>query len=153
MIMANSTINDTIITIITMIQNCKKSLIRLCRENTIENCLFGFLNHLFEEVSVCLSVCLSVYVSNKRQNDYTDLTQMLYGTTHDPREGLWMLKITKNFVQKFLIFVKFWKCAKKYFQISKIFCSCLILYKRCMLTDAKSLVYQHSIYLLLDLFN
>jgi len=33
------------------------------------------------------------------------------------REGLWMLKITKSCIQKLLIFVRFKKCAKKYYLI------------------------------------
>ena len=38
-----------------------------------------------------------------------------------PREGLWMLKITQICVQKFLIFVKFRKFAKKYYFICELF--------------------------------
>ena len=34
---------------------------------------------------VCLFVCL--IVSNKRQNGWTDWTQILCGTSHNPREG------------------------------------------------------------------
>ena len=45
----------------------------------------------------CLSVC--PFVSNKRQNGGTDRAKILCGTSHDPREGLWMLEITK-FVHK-----------------------------------------------------
>ena len=53
-----------------------------------------------------LFVCLSVYpfVSNEHQNGWTDPAQILCGTLHDPRESLWMLKITKICAQKFLIF-------------------------------------------------
>ena len=45
-------------------------------------CLFG-----------CLFVCL--FLSNERQNGWTDRDQILYGTSRDPREGLWMIKISK----------------------------------------------------------
>jgi len=38
-------------------------------------------------VFVCLSVCL--FVSNKRQNGWTDRAQIFCGTSRDPREGLW----------------------------------------------------------------
>ena len=38
-------------------------------------------------LSVCLSVCL--FVSNKRQNGWTDRAQIFCGTSCDPREGLW----------------------------------------------------------------
>ena len=34
----------------------------------------------------CLFVCL--FVSNKRQNDWTDRAQIFCGTSRDPREGL-----------------------------------------------------------------
>ena len=38
--------------------------------------------------------CLSVYI-------WTNQVQILCATSHDPKEGLWMLKITKICVQKF----------------------------------------------------
>ena len=46
-------------------------------------------------MSVCLSVCL--FVSNKRQNGWTDRAQIFCGTSRDHMEGLWMIKIL-NFV-------------------------------------------------------
>jgi len=51
-----------------------------------------------------LSVCL--FVSNKRQNGWTDQAQIFCGTSSEHREGLWMIKIKKcvlkvfNFVKK-----------------------------------------------------
>ena len=42
-------------------------------------------------------------------NVWTDRTQILHGTSRDPREGLWMIKISKICVYKFFIFVKFLK--------------------------------------------
>ena len=56
-----------------------------------------------------LGVCL--YPINVNVNDRA---QILLSTSRDPREGLWMVKISKICVKKFFIFVKFWKCAKKY---------------------------------------
>ena len=50
---------------------------------------------------VCLPVCL--YPINVK----TAELQILCGTSRGPREGLWMLRITKNCLQQFLIFVKF----------------------------------------------
>ena len=43
-------------------------------------------------MSVCLFVCL--FVSNKCQNGWINRAQILSGTSHDYREGLWMLRIT-----------------------------------------------------------
>ena len=60
---------------------------------------------------ICLSVWL--FLSNKRQNDWTDWAQILCGVLRDPREGLWMIKILKICVSNFFIFVKFWKYSKK----------------------------------------
>ena len=40
----------------------------------------------------CLGVCL--FGSNKPHNGGTDQTQILYGTSRGPREGLWMIKIS-----------------------------------------------------------
>ena len=37
---------------------------------------------------------VSLFVSNKRQNGWTDRAQILFGTSRDPREGLWMIKIS-----------------------------------------------------------
>ena len=42
---------------------------------------------------VCLSFCL--FVSNKRQNDWTDWAKILCGIWHDPGKGVWMLRIQK----------------------------------------------------------
>ena len=54
----------------------------------------------------CLSVCLSVcpFVSNKRQNGWTDWAQIFCGTSHDPREGLWIVKIKKIVFKRFLFY-------------------------------------------------
>ena len=44
--------------------------------------------------SVWVLVCL--FVSNKRQNGWTDRAQIFCGTSRDHREDLWMTKIFKN---------------------------------------------------------
>jgi len=43
-----------------------------------------------------LSVSVCLFVSNKRQNGWTDRAQIFCGTSPDHREGLWMIKIQKN---------------------------------------------------------
>ena len=46
-------------------------------------------------------VRLSLFVSNnKRHNGWTDCTHNLCGTSHNPREGLWMLRISNNCLLK-----------------------------------------------------
>ena len=55
-----------------------------------------------------LSVCLSVLIYPKnvvKRGTYR--AQILCGSSHDPRKGLWMLKITKICVQKLMIFDRF----------------------------------------------
>ena len=58
----------------------------------------------------CLSVCL--FVSNKRQNGWTDRAQFFCGTSRDPREGLWMIKISNICLHQNSIFIKFLKILK-----------------------------------------
>ena len=67
-------------------------------------------------VPICLSVCL--FVSNKRQNGWTDPAQIICGTSRDPREGLWMIKISNICLHQNSNFVKFLKILK----IHEIFC-------------------------------
>ena len=64
----------------------------------------------------CLSVCL--FVSNKRQNGWTDRAQFFCGTSRDPREGLWKLKISNICLHQNSIVIKFLKILK----IREIFC-------------------------------
>ena len=59
---------------------------------------------------VCLSVCL--FVSNKRQNSWTDKAQILCGTSYFPREGLWIIKISKICLHQNSIFIKILKTLK-----------------------------------------
>ena len=63
-----------------------------------------------------LSVCL--FVSNKRQNGWTDRAQIFCGTSHDHRKGLWMIKISNICLHQNSIFIKFLKILK----IHEIFC-------------------------------
>ena len=60
--------------------------------------------------------CLSV--SNKRQNGWTDRAQIFCGTSRDPREGLWMIKISNICLHQNSIFIQFLKILK----IREIFC-------------------------------
>jgi len=53
-----------------------------------------------------------MFVSEKRQNGWTDPAQILYGTSRDPREGFYDQNF-KKFGLKVFIFVQFWKCTKK----------------------------------------
>ena len=71
--------------------------------------------------SVCMFVCL--FVTDKSQVSSTDWAQTFCGTSRDPWEGLWMLRNTKNCIQKncnsarFYIIVsskrKWWKIEQK----------------------------------------
>ena len=67
-------------------------------------------------LSVCLSVCL--FVSNKRQNGWTDRAQIFCGTSREPREGLWIIKISNICLYQNSIVIKFLKILK----IREIFC-------------------------------
>ena len=71
-------------------------------------------------LSVCLGVCLSVwlFVSNKRQNGWTDRAQIFCGTSRDPREGLWKIIISNICLHQNSIVIKFLKILK----IREIFC-------------------------------
>ena len=66
--------------------------------NIVQLLGFVFLQFLASKFYIfCLSVLvfLAMFVSNKRQNGWTDRAQILCGTSHDPREGLWRIKISK----------------------------------------------------------
>ena len=68
-----------------------------------------------------LSVCL--FVSNKRQNGWTDRAQILWCDTsqsRNPREDLWMVKILKILKMH----------EKNIMKSATFFCFCFILYKR-----------------------
>ena len=79
---------------------------------SVENLLF-LLHHL-DIYFACLSICL--FVSNKRQNSWTDRVQILYGTSRKVHE--WSkLKII---LQQNSIFINFWN-STKYFDKSANF--------------------------------
>ena len=69
-------------------------------------------------MSVCLGVCLFIclFVSNKRQNGWRP--KSFCGTSRDPRESLWMIKISNICLHQNSIFIKFLKILK----IHEIFC-------------------------------
>ena len=67
-------------------------------------------------LSVCLFVCL--FVSNKRQNGWTDRAQIFCGTSRDSREALWIIKISNICLHQNSIIIKFFKILK----IREIFC-------------------------------
>ena len=81
--------------------------------------LFFFSNLLYINLAclfVCYVVCL--FVSNKRQNGWTDRAQIFCATSRDPREGLWMIKISNICLHQNSNFIKFLKILK----IHEIFC-------------------------------
>ena len=59
-----------------------------------------------------------MFVSNKRQNGWTDRAQIFCGTSWDPREGLWMIEILNICLYQNSIVIKFFKILK----IREIFC-------------------------------
>ena len=59
-----------------------------------------------------------MFVSNKRQNGWTDRAQIFCGKSRDPREGLSMIKILNICLHQNSIFIKFLKILK----IHEIFC-------------------------------
>ena len=59
-----------------------------------------------------------MHVSNKRQNGWTDRAQIFCGTSRDPREGLWMIKISNTCLHQNSISIKFFKILKTH----EIFC-------------------------------
>ena len=48
---------------------------------------------------------VSLFVSNKLQNGWTDRAHIFGGTSHYPRKGLWMIKILKNLLIYTLFFL------------------------------------------------
>ena len=64
-----------------------------------------------------------LFVSNKRQNSWTDRAQIFVGP-HWPQGRFMNHQNFKNLCFKVVIFVKFLKCAKKYYEIRKLFLVC-----------------------------
>ena len=63
-----------------------------------------------------MSVCL--FVSNKRQNGWTDRAQIFCVASMDSREGVWIIKISNICLHQNSIVIKFLKILK----IREIFC-------------------------------
>ena len=67
---------------------------------------FDFFIHIYMYTLLfCLSVCL--FVSNKRQNDFTDSAQIFCGTSRDPWKGLWMIEFSKICLLQKIFFENF----------------------------------------------
>ena len=75
-----------------------------------------------------LSVCL--FVSNKRQNGWTDRAQIFCGTSRDPRGGLWMIKFSKICLHQNSIFENFENPRNFFLKIREIFCFYYLLTRR-----------------------
>ena len=72
-----------------------------------------------------LLVCL--FVSNKRENGWTDRTQSLCGTSHDPRQDLGIIIMCLK-----VFFCNILKCVKNMMKSANFI---FLLYKEKMLTD------------------
>ena len=98
-----------------------KLLLRNLKIQIINKLQFITIIKLFPHINLyinlaCLSVCL--FVSNKRQNRWTDRAQIFCRTSHDHREGLWIIKISNICLYQNSIVIKFFKILK----IREIFC-------------------------------
>ena len=85
---------------------------------------FGLYLCLF----VCLGVCL--FVSNKRQNGWTDRAQIFCRTSRDHREGLWIIRISKICLHKNSILMNFLKFPKKILLNPRTFLLLLLFTRR-----------------------
>ena len=84
-------------------------------------CKVNFIRLIYLYINLaCLSVFLFVclFVSNKRQNGWTDRAQIFSGTSRYPREGLWIIKISNICLHQNSIVITFLKILK----IREIFC-------------------------------
>ena len=99
-------------------------LMKQCESNYMEK-----LQSIYKfSLSVCLGVCL--FVSNKRQNGWTDRAQIFGVTSQDPREGLWMIKFSKICLYQNSIFENFENPRNFFSKIREIFCFCYLLTRR-----------------------
>ena len=73
-------------------------------------------------VSSIYFACL--FVSNKRQNGWSDRAQILCGTSRDPGNGLWMMKI----------------CVKKFYMREKLLWNLQTVYYTVQKEDAKATI-------------
>ena len=83
-----------------------------------------FVNKVQSIYKFGLSVCF--FVSNKRQNGWTDRAQIFCGTSRSPREGLWMIKISNICLYQNSIVIKFFKILK----IRELFLFCFTMYTK-----------------------
>ena len=83
-------------------------------------------------VSVCLLWCLFVclFVSNKRQNDWTDRAQFFLWDIAWSQGRFMDDQIFKNLPPLKFDFWKFWKSAKFFWKSGEIFCFCYSLTRR-----------------------
>ena len=104
------------------------------RYNTHAGSLFSIL--LVYIYILCLSGCLSVLVfdfwcvSNKHRNGWTDRAQLLCGTSHDPREGSCIIKISKIGHQQNLFLFNFENPQTFFFKFANFFCFCFSMYTK-----------------------
>ena len=89
-----------------------------------------------------LLVCLGIFwlfVSNNRLNGWTNPAQILCGTSHNAREGLWMIKIKTISSNKIRLPLNFINLQKLFLQNLRTFCLFLVynVYKEKMFTIEK----------------
>ena len=92
--------------------------------------IFSFYVFYLHIHSLHVWVSLCPFVFNKHQNSGTNRAQSLCGTSHDPRELLYMRRIKKNCLQTFLSSKNF-KNSQKNIINSRTFLNwCLLFTKR-----------------------
>ena len=80
---------------------------------------FSIFFQSFLNIFLLLYINLAcLFVSNKRQNGWTDRAQFFCRTSRDPREGLWKIKISNICLHQNSIVIKFLKILK----IHETFC-------------------------------
>ena len=84
--------------------------------------------HYYSDLYINLSVY--PFVSNKRQNGWTDRAQIFCGTSHDPRDGLWMVKFSKICLHQNSFFENFENPRNFFLKIRNIFCFYYLLTRR-----------------------
>ena len=84
-------------------------------------------------LSVCLGVWVFVclFVSNKRQNGWTDRKQSCCGASRDPREGVWKIEFSKIASNSKFHFWKFLKIHEFFFiKSANFFCFCFTIHTK-----------------------
>ena len=97
---------------LTVGMNIQKYILFVFTAFTFVYCVLYFVSIYKFGLSVC------PFVSNKRQNGWTDRAQFFCGTSRDPREGLWMIEILNICLHQNSIVIKFLKILK----IREFFC-------------------------------